>query len=420
MGEFIRRTLSATLRGSRAYWAWLAFLTAWLLVGAWCWGSQLSRGLQVTHLTDEVVWGVYIANFTFLVGTAAAAVMLVIPSYVYRDGAMRQVLVFGELMAIASVLMCLLFLLVDLGRPDRFWHALPLVGRFHFPASLMAWDVLALGGYLFVNVGLATKLLYDRFHGRAVAAAEPSPPTALTWVVIVWAIAIHTITAFLYSGLGGRPHWNVGILAPNFIATAFASGTALMIVALRIVSQRTGLDVPAAALERLRQIAVVCLWVSLFLLGSELFSVLYAGTDHAAAERYRFVGLGGHGGLVPYTWAGVALVVGGAVILSLPRCARRTGWLVGGCVAAVLGLWLGKGMGLIVPGLVPTTLGETIDYQPSLVELGISAGIWAFGALIFTMSAKVAAAILSGSLRASAPGVSASPAATGEGQEAGA
>ena len=403
MLEFVKVTLRAPFRGAKGYWLWLAFLLAWVIVGSVFWGLQLSHGLRVTHMTDEVSWGAYIANFTFLVGIAAAAVLPLIPAYLYRDESVGEVLVFGELMAIAAVAMCFLFLLVDLGRPERLWHLLPLVGVFNWPSSLLCWDVLAVGGYFLLNLYLVTRLLYRRFRGRETStgagAGAKHKPSFLIYLTIVWAISIHTVTAFLYSGLGGRPYWNAAIVAPHFIASAFASGTAMMIVTLGLLESRMKLPTPSAARGRLRQIAAVSMWINLFLFVSELFSALYAGTGHAQALRYRLFGLNGHFALVPYTWVGIALEVFGTVVLVVPALYRRLPVLVSGCAAAVIGVWIEKGMGLVVPGFVPTPLGETIDYSPALAEFFISAGIWAGGALLFTLMVKAAAPVQLGQLR---------------------
>jgi Ni/Fe-hydrogenase subunit HybB-like protein len=340
------------------------------------------------------------------VGIAAAAVLPLIPAYLYRDESVGEVLVFGELMAIAAVAMCFLFLMVDLGRPERLWHLLPLVGVFNWPASLLCWDVIAVGGYFLLNLYLVTRLLYRRFRGRDAAtgagADAKHKPSFLIYLTIVWAISIHTVTAFLYSGLGGRPYWNAAIVAPHFIASAFASGTAMMIVTLGLLEARMKLPTPSAARGRLRQIAAVSMWINLFLFASELFSALYAGTGHAQALRYRLFGLNGHFTLVPYTWLGIALELFGTMVLVVPALYRRLPVLVSGCAAAVVGVWIEKGMGLVVPGFVPTPLGETIDYSPSLAEFLISAGIWAGGALLFTLMVKAAAPVQLGQLRSAA------------------
>ena len=97
---------------------------------------------------------------------AAAAVMLVIPAYVYDDHALHDVVVLGELLAVAVLTMCLMFVMVDIGRPDRFWHLIPVIGRFNWPISMLTWDVIVLNGYLVLNFYITTYLLFTKFRGR--------------------------------------------------------------------------------------------------------------------------------------------------------------------------------------------------------------------------------------------------------------
>ena len=118
-------------------------------------------------MRDQVSWGFYIGNFTFLVGVAAAAVVLVIPAYVYDWKPIREIVIFGELLAISAIIMCLLFVLVDIGRPDRFWHLLPPARAPELPAArILAWDVLVLNLYFVINFVVVTHILYRAFHGR--------------------------------------------------------------------------------------------------------------------------------------------------------------------------------------------------------------------------------------------------------------
>jgi molybdopterin-containing oxidoreductase family membrane subunit len=349
-------------------------------------------------MTDQVSWGAYIANFTFLVGAAAAAVMLVIPVYLYRDSALREVVVLGELLAIAAIIMCLLFVTVDLGRPDRFWHMIPGIGRFNWPMSLLSWDVIALFGYLALNSYITTYLLYMRFTGRKPDRRRYRP---FVYIAIPWAIGIHTVTAFLYAGFGARPHWNAAVLAPRFLASAFAAGPALVIIALSVVRDRMGFPVKKEALTRLRQIALVAMLINLFMFGSEVFTELYAHKSHVLSMYYHLFGLPNHRVLVPFTWGGVALDVFAVVVFSRRSLYQRPMLLVGASACAVVGVWIEKGMGLIIPGFVPTPLGEVVDYVPSFTEFCVSVGVWSTGILVYTLLLKVAVPIELDQLKAS-------------------
>jgi molybdopterin-containing oxidoreductase family membrane subunit len=374
-------------------------LTAVALVGANGWARQVAEGMGLTGMGDHVSWGLYVANFTFLVGLAAGGVMMVIPAYLYRDRAMHEVVIIGEILAVAAILMALLFVNVDIGRIDRLWHLMPGLGQLNWPMSMLTWDILVLGTYLLLSVYLSGYLIFMRFLDR-----EPNPRhyVPLVLVSIVWAISIHTVTAFLYCGLGGRTFWNSALMAPRFLASAFVAGPAFVVLVLQVVERLKLFAVPAAALDTLLKIIRVTVVVNLFLLFCELFTEFYTGGHHSSAVSYLFFGLHGHQELVPWIWTAVVLNVGAAVVLLSKPLARHRWLLNGALVATFLGIWIEKGMGLIVPGFVPSTLDEMVPYSPSLVEWKITAGIWAFGLMVFTVVTKLALHSMTGSLRQAA------------------
>src|SRR5690554_7426913 len=146
--KFLWRSLVLATDGSLLFYAWMTFLTALALVGLKGWAHQVGDGMSLTGMGDHVSWGLYIANFTFMVGLAAGDVMMVIPAYIYDDEQMHDVVIIGELLAIAAIVMSVGFVVADMGRPDRLLHMMPLIGRFNWPISMLTWDVLVLNGYL--------------------------------------------------------------------------------------------------------------------------------------------------------------------------------------------------------------------------------------------------------------------------------
>lgn len=398
--RFVRDGLQEMLRGSRSYHAWLVLLAAVCAAGALAYAGQLRDGLVVTGMSDQVSWGFYISNFAFLVGIAAAAVLLVIPAYLFHRADVKAVVLLGEGLAVAAVLCAMLFVTVDLGRPERFWHMFPVVGRFNWPTSLLAWDVVVLSGYLALNLLLPLVVLYRHWQGR-----EPDLRTMFPFVVLAmfWAISIHTVTAFLFSANAGRPFWHTALLGPRFIASAFVSGPALIIVVLQVVRRFTAYPVRQSVIDTLALIMAVSLQISLFFVVAELFTDFYNETSHAGSIRYLFFGLGGLGGLRGWIWTALVLNVAAVVILSVHRLRRAPRWLNLACGLAFVGIWIEKGMGLVVPGFIPTPLGEVFEYTPTGRELIVAAGIWAFGALAFTLMAKAGIAIETGRLRAAPP-----------------
>ncbi len=364
-------------------------LTALFLVGANAWANQVVGGMISTNMTDHVSWGLYIANFTFMVGLAAGGVMMVIPAYLYHDRKMHDVVIIGELLAIAAIAMCLMFVVADLGRPDRFWHLMPIIGKFNFPISMLTWDVIVLNGYLILNLHICGYLLYMRFLDR-----KPNPVWYVPFVMlsIVWAISIHTVTAFLYCGLGGRPFWNTALLAPRFLASAFVSGPAFIIVTMVLMGRLTkvqGLKQPIATLTKIVRVTIL---INLLMVVSELFTEFYTGSAHVSSAKYLFFGLHGKTALVPWTWTAIALNVTAAALFLWPGIllAKYRWLLVSACVMAFVGTWIEKGMGLIIPGFIPSTLHEVVEYLPSQLEWKVTIGIWAFGLMVFTIAIKAA------------------------------
>jgi molybdopterin-containing oxidoreductase family membrane subunit len=406
--RFAVDALREMLRGSAAYWRWVGALAVVIAIGLAAYAVQLRDGLVVTGMSDQVSWGFYIANFAFLVGIAAAAVLLVIPAYIFHRADVKAVVLLGECLAVAAVLCAMLFVTVDLGSPERFWHLIPFVGRFNWPASMLAWDVVVLSGYLVLNLALPMYVQYNHYRGR-----EPNLSLYFPVVVVAmfWAISIHTVTAFLFSANSARPFWNIALLAPRFIATAFVAGPALIILVLQAIRRTTRYPVSQSVIDMLALIMTVSLQISLFFVGAELFTDFYNESAHAASMRYLYFGLDGLHGLRPFIWTALALNIAAVVILMLHPLRRRTALLNAACVMAFLGIWLEKGMGLVVPGFIPTPLGEVFEYTPTGLELAVSAGIWATGALVFTLLAKASIGIELGDIRYREPRGKAAPAA---------
>jgi molybdopterin-containing oxidoreductase family membrane subunit len=391
--RFLWECVKISFDGGPLFYAWMTALTAVALVGANAWANQMAEGMVLTNMTDHVSWGLYIANFTFAVGLAAGAVMMVIPAYLYDDREMHEVVIVGELLAIAAIIVCLAFVIVDMGRPDRLWHMIPGLGRFHWPMSMLTWDVIVLNGYLLLNLHITGYMVYSRFIGRPLNRNWYIP---FVFVSVVWAISIHTVTAFLYTGLGSRPFWNDAILAPRFIASAFVTGPAFLIVALHVIQRLLRLSIPDGAVDTLTSILRVTVWINLFLLASEVFTQFYTGGTHAASAHYLYLGLEGKTGLVPWIWTAITFNLSAAVLLVSQATHRRREWVLVACVLTFVGVWIEKGMGMIVPGFVPSTMHELVEYTPSLTEWKLTAGIWAMGIGIFTVSVKIVSHILTG------------------------
>ena len=405
--EFVKGSARLVMSGGRAYKAWVAALLALVAIGAIAYAHQMREGLIATNMRDQVSWAFYIGNFTFLVGVAAAAVLLVIPAYVYQWKPIKEVAVLGELLAVSALTMCLLFILVDMGRPDRFLHIMPLLGTPNWPRSLLAWDALVLNAYLVLNAGLVLYLLFKAYRGEHYDKRIFLPLVLLSIPV---AISTHTVTAFLYNGMAARPYWNASILAPRFIASAFCSGPAVMIILFQILRRTNRFPIKDEAIWKIAELMSYAMFLNLFLLGAELFKEYYSATEHLLYTQYFWQGLGGHRALVPYAWISLTCSVAAFVLFLIPRTRRNYVTLNIGCLLIWAGVYIEKGMGLIIPGFTPDTLGEIYEYTPTATEWAIAAGVFGIGFLVFTVLVKIAVPILVGTFRApermAAPGSS--------------
>jgi molybdopterin-containing oxidoreductase family membrane subunit len=389
--SFVSGSARLVLQGNRWYFAWVTFLGVLIIWGVTAWIQQLNQGLIVTNMRDQVSWAFYIGNFTFLVGVAAAAVMLVIPAYIYDWKPIKEIAIFGELLAVSAIVMCMLFVLVDVGRPDRAWHLMPFFGSLNLPSSLLGWDVLVLNVYLVLNLVIVGHLLFTGFHKRPYRRRFVVP---LLLFSIPAAVGIHTVTAFVYAGVAARPFWNSAILAPRFLASAFCSGPAILLILFQILRRTTSIEIKNEAIWKIAELMAYAMFLNLFLFGAEIFREYYSNTHHLIHTQYLFSGIHGHRALVPFAWASLIASVIAFLLFLVPATRRNLVTLNLGCLLIYSGVYIEKGMALVIPGMTPDTLGELYEYVPTLVEVRIGAGIFAIGFLIFTLLCKIAIPIL--------------------------
>ncbi len=358
-----------------------------MVLGVYAYFVQIKVGLAATNMSNIVSWGFYIANFTFLVGVAAAAVMIILPSYIFKDKDLHKVVIIGEVVAIGALVMCLMFVFVDLGAPWKAWHMIPVIGLFNWPTSLLTWDVLVLNGYLVLNLMVPAYILFCHYYNRKPDSKKYLP---FVFLSIFWAFGIHLVTAFLYQGLPARPFWNNPLMGPRFLASAFAAGPALITVVLVIVQSTTSFKLEEQIFNKIRRIVVVAAIINLIMLFSEVFKEFYLPTHHSQPAIYLYFGLNGHNALVPWIWSGIAMNVIGTLILAFNPGRNKPVLLVPACILLFLGIWIEKGIGTIIPGLVPSPMGEIVNYDPSWVEVSVTLGILALGVFIVSVLLKPA------------------------------
>jgi len=378
--------LELTLKGGKSYWGWLVVLLAVIggAFGLYIW--QIKFGLGITGMSRDVSWGFYIANFTYLVGVAAGGVMVVLPYYLHDYKAYGRITILGEFLAIAAVVMCLLFILVDLGQPMRLFN----VPLYPTPNSVLFWDMIVLNGYLFLNLVIGWNVLEsERNNAHYQGWLKP-----FIYISIPWAISIHTVTAYLYCGLPGRGFWLTAILAPRFLSSAFAAGPALLILLCLFIRKVTRFDPGRKQIQALAKTVAYAISVNVFFMICEVFVAFYSNIPaHMDHIKYLFVGLHGHGVLVPWMWASVGLMVIGIILLVNPGSRKNESVLAVACLAVVIGTWIDKGLGMISGGFVPNPLHEITEYVPTVPEIGITLGVYAIGALVLTILYKMVVSV---------------------------
>jgi molybdopterin-containing oxidoreductase family membrane subunit len=374
--------LEKSLKGSRGYWIWISFLLAVIGVGFFSYLHQLDYGLGVTGMSRDVSWGLYIAQFTFLVGIAASAVMIVLPYYLHDYKAFGKITVLGEFLAVSAVIMCVLFIFVDLGQPARVMNVL----LHPSPTSILFWDMIVLSGYLVINMITGWVILSS-------SRKEVPPPgwvKPLIYLSIPWAVSIHTVTAFIYAGLPGRSFWLTAIMAPRFLASAFASGPALLILLCLVLKRYGRFDAGEKAIQALSKIVVYALAASIFFVLMELFTAFYAQIpEHMQHFRYLFTGLDGHNNLVAWMWTSAVLALAALGMLISPQARRNESLLAVSCAFVFISLWIEKGLGLVVTGFIPSPLEFITEYVPTGTEIAVTLGVWATGFLLLTFLYKI-------------------------------
>jgi molybdopterin-containing oxidoreductase family membrane subunit len=378
--------IEKALVGSKEYKGWILLLLVIMGVGSICYLRQLTTGLAITGMSRDVSWGLYLAQFTFLVGVAASAVMLVLPYYLHNYKVFGKITILGEFLAVSAVIMCVTFVTVDLGRPDRLFNLF----LHPTPRSILFWDIIVLNGYLLLNIVIGWTVLGAERKGTK----PPGWVKPFIYISIPWAISIHTVTAFIYAGLPGRGFWLTAIMAPRFLASAFASGPALLIILCYILKKFTKFDAGKEAIQALSKIVLYAMLISIFFVITELFTTYYAQVpEHMHHFNYLFTGIHGHITLVPWWWIFMILSVGSALLLLIPSTRSNDTLLVVACVGVFLALWIEKGLILLITGFIPNPFDTVFEYSPTLLEALITLGIWAMGFLILTVLYKIAISV---------------------------
>lgn len=376
--------LENVLKGSWTFHKWLGCLLTLIALGFVAWLFQMHYGLSVTGLSRDVSWGLYIAQFTYMVGVAAGAVMLVLPIYFHHYKKFKRIVIFGEFMAIAAVLICMLFIVVDLGQPQRMLNVM----LYPTPNSIMFWDMAVLMGYLIINIVVGWVTLEAERH-------DVDPPKWVKFFIylsIVWAVSIHTVTAFLIAGLPGRHFWLTAIMAPRFLASAFASGPAILLLLLFVLKKFVRFDPGKEAVQTLTKIIIYAMCINVFFFLMEVFTAFYSQMPgHMHPITFLFTGHGEHGAWINgWMWTAVVCALLSLALLIPPSLRQNEHILPWALGILILACWIDKGLGLMVAGFTPNAFEGVTMYAPTFAEILIALGVFSFGALVLSLLWKIA------------------------------
>lgn len=374
------------LTGSKKYWLWIFALLLVIAMGVFAYAKQYSYGLGITGMSRDVSWGLYISQFTFLVGVAASAVMVAIPFYLHNYKKFGRIIILGEFLAVSSVIMCMIFIVVDMGQPTRVLNVI----LHPTPHSMMFWDMCVLFGYLIINFVIGWTTLGAEKKGFP----PPAWVKPIIYLSIPWAVSIHTVTAFLYAGLPGRHLWLTAIMAARFLSSAFAAGPAILILLCLIVRKVSTFDAGKEAIQALAKIVTYAMIANVFFYLLEIFTAFYSNIPEAMHPLlYLFFGLEGYSKLVPLMWLATILAFVGIILLLIPKTRKNEKILPFALLSVIVAAWIDKGFGLVMGGFVPNPMGHITEYTPTPTELMITFGVYAIGLLLVTIFYKIVIAV---------------------------
>lgn len=376
--------IEKVLKGKPSFYIWLATLGAVITLGALVYLYQVFVGLRITDLSRDVSWGFYIAQFTYMVGVAASAVMLVLPAYFHHYKKFKKMIILGEFMAIGSVIVCMLFIVVDLGQPQRVLNVI----LHPTPNSVMFWDMLVLSGYLVLNLVIGWVTLEAERH-------QVEPPKWIKFFIylsVFWAFSIHTVTAFLYAGIPGRHYWLTAIMAARFLASAFCSGPAILLLLVMILKRVCNFDPGKDAVRTLTKIIAYAMGINIFFYLLEIFTAFYSQIPgHMHPMTALFAGHDGHALWInSWMWVAAILALVSFLLMAMPSTRDNETILPFTLVILVIASWIDKSLGMLWAGFTPNTFEEITPYAPSFAEILIGLGVYGIGALIVSLLWKIA------------------------------
>ena len=392
--------------------AWIALLVLLVAAGLAAWLYQLSQGLIVTGMDNLFSWGLYIMLFVFFIGLSAGGLIISSVPKFFHSNRYDSLAPLGVLLSLACIVVAGLLILPDLGRPSQ------ITGFLTSPdfRSPMVWDfgiviayTLFCAGYLWLLTrrdlaAMGSKLAFGTRDTRQGRERDRKLAFWAAAVAIPLAVALHSVTGWIFALQIGRGDWFNPLVAPMFIMKALVSGLALLLVTAILVDKFTRYDLPRELLPNLGKVLGVFIAIHI------VYLVAAERLPYAWAENFEFWSITSAFLVGDSIHFWIWTVVGGAIpiaLLVVPSIRERLWAIFAASVLAIVGI-LFEGVYLIftgyeylnvdaAPGVTTGTdytgIGANIwatagSYSPTGIELLVSVGIIALGALIVTLGLR--------------------------------
>jgi molybdopterin-containing oxidoreductase family membrane subunit len=366
---------------SRSYKLLVAVVAALALLGLASFIVSYIEGHQVLGTNNAVPWGMPIILFVYFIGLSAGSLILSSLTYVFGQEQYKPIARLAVFTAILLIFGALVFIAVDLGRPEKFWR-LFMFFYLNNMKSMFAINGILYSGYFVIS------LIYFGF----IVANKPKFTKIIGTIAVIWAIMVHTGTGTIWGVVASREIYYSPIKPFEFLAAAITSGTGLLIliVTATLYFTKRAIDKKLIfSLARLLSIVIVVLLVMVF-----FDKLIHAYFPAREGTMFLFTG--------PYWWLFWCLQIGMGIVIPLlilfhPRAGKSVKGVLIASASVVIGV-LGERAALVIPGtaqvqqLYPGTIegvwGTAGTFSITFWETALSIGVIALATILFVLGLK--------------------------------
>ena len=378
--------------------AWLGFLGLCLVIGLVSAYEILTKGLVVTNMSNSVPWGLWITLDLSAIALGAGAFTLSAIVYLFGLKNFQPIVRLAVLVGVTGYTAALLTLVMDIGRPDRFWH--PLVyWNVHSVLWEIVWCITLYLGIMIVEFApvIADLPFFSRWFwihrlGHTIHKAAP----VMAFLGLAISLLHQSSLGATYGIVKARPIWFKPSMPIMFIVSAVAVGPAIPMALAHIIEWVKGKkNIPHNLLRTIARFSGFGLLAYGYIKFWDLAAVNYYGGTPAIDEAWYLLGDQTSYGFSFWVGEIIIGIVLPAIFFLAPRFNRKPPYLVLGTGMAVVGIvfnrWNITVSGLIVPlAYSPGVLyrPEAVTYWPSLVEWGIGVGIVGYILLMLSLGIR--------------------------------